>query len=89
MAILLFIAWILLVVAAISFVKQQLQFSGKSKSYRNDPKNRQLQSDLLALLRGDVRTAKRLLRQQRQNCPGRSDNWYLEKVIYDLERDRH
>jgi hypothetical protein len=59
-----------------------------SHSYANDPKNRQLQNDLLILLKGDVRTAKRLLAQQRRKNPGKSDNWYLEKVIYDLERDR-
>lgn len=59
-----------------------------SKSYRNDPKNRKLQQDLIAMVRGDNATAKRLLRYQRQTNPGNSDNWYLEKVIYDLERDR-
>ncbi|WP_242055459.1 hypothetical protein [Nostoc flagelliforme] len=48
-----------------------------------------MQSDLLTLLKGDVATAKRLLLQQRRRKPGQSDNWYLEKVIYDLERDRH
>jgi hypothetical protein len=60
-----------------------------SQSYRNDPRNRALQSNLLILLKGDVATAKRLLLQQRRRQPGKSDNWYLEKVIYDLERDRH
>ncbi|WP_242063488.1 hypothetical protein [Nostoc sp. FACHB-892] len=66
------------------------QPSGKvSQSYRSDPRNRALQSDLLTLLKGDVATAKRLLLQQRRRKPGQSDNWYLEKVIYDLERDRH
>ena len=64
-------------------------FQGKvSHSYRTDSKNRQLQSELLTLLRNDTATAKRLLKQQRQQHPGKSDNWYLEKVIYDLERDR-
>ncbi|WP_445626448.1 hypothetical protein [Nostoc sp. DSM 114167] len=63
--------------------------SGKvSHSYRTDPKNRALQADLLILLKGDVPAAKRLLLQQRRKKPGQSDNWYLEKVIYDLERDR-
>jgi hypothetical protein len=59
-----------------------------SHSYRTDPKNRNLQHQLIQMLRGDAALAKRLLRQQRQINPGRSDNWYLEKVIYDLERDR-
>jgi hypothetical protein len=60
-----------------------------SHSYHTDPKNRYLQNDLLILVKGDVPTAKRLLQQQRRMNPGKSDNWYLEKVIYDLERDRH
>jgi hypothetical protein len=65
------------------------QPSGKvSHSYRNDPTNRALQADLLTLLKNDARTAKRLLLQQRRRTPGKTDNWYLEKVIYDLERDR-
>jgi hypothetical protein len=59
-----------------------------SNSYRGDPMNRHLQADLLTLVKGDVAAAKRLLAQQRRNTPGKSDNWYLEKVIYDLERDR-
>ncbi|MEH2050919.1 hypothetical protein [Nostoc sp.] len=59
-----------------------------SHSYRTDPKNRELQGQLLILLKGDVPTAKRLLTYQRKLNPGKSDNWYLEKVIYDLERDR-
>ena len=71
------------------FIKNQLELSQKSQSYRNDPKNRELQGKLLAILHGDIPTAKRLLKQQRKSSPGRSDNWYLEKVIYDLERDRH
>ncbi|MEH2236015.1 hypothetical protein [Nostoc sp.] len=54
------------------------QPSGKiSHSYRTDPKNRELQADLLTLLRNDVPAAKRLLIQQRQSNPGKSDNWYL------------
>lgn len=71
--------------------KQQRQPKTKgkwSKSYLTDPRNRQLQANLLTLLKGDIPTAKRLLQQQRRMHPGKSDNWYLEKVIYDLERDR-
>ncbi|MBE9050654.1 hypothetical protein IQ243_09550 [Nostocales cyanobacterium LEGE 11386] len=60
-----------------------------SHSYRTDSKNRKLQRRLLILLKGDVAAGKRLLAQQRRRQPGQSDNWYLEKVIYDLERDRH
>ncbi|MEH1916982.1 hypothetical protein [Nostoc sp.] len=60
-----------------------------SQSYLNDPRNRRLQHDLIAMLNGDIATAKRLLQQQRQLHRGQSDNWYLEKVIEDLKRDRY
>ncbi|MHC5728360.1 MAG: hypothetical protein ACYTXY_30460, partial [Nostoc sp.] len=33
----------------------------KSHSYRNDPRNRYLQTDLLTLVKGDTAAAKRLL----------------------------
>ncbi|MEH1811938.1 MAG: hypothetical protein V7L09_05620 [Nostoc sp.] len=88
---------IVALIAALQQVRRQWQIlvskfsqprGNKSDSYRNDPRNRYLQADLLTLLKGDVPAAKRLLIQQRRNAPGQSDNWYLEKVIYDLERDR-
>ncbi len=30
----------------------------------------------------------RQLKAARKRYPGRSEQWYLEKIIYDLERDR-
>lgn len=63
-------------------------FPKTTGSYRIDPDNRALQQKLFNLVGGDVAIAKRLLRQQRQLHQGKSENWYLEKVIYDLERDR-
>ncbi|MDZ8135168.1 MAG: hypothetical protein RM049_07665 [Nostoc sp. DedQUE04] len=56
-----------------------------SNTYLTNPRNRQLQAQLLQILQGDVSTAKQLLLQQRQWFPGRHDNWYLAKVIYNLE----
>jgi len=51
-------------------------------------KARQLQSRLLVLLNGDRKIAERLLAQVQKAHPGRSEEWWLEKVIHDLERDR-
>ena len=67
---------------------KSLQWKPKP-NHKPDVKNAGLQQKLLTLLRNDVVTAKRLLRHQREVRPGQSDNWYLEKVIHDLERDRH
>ena len=50
--------------------------------------NPRLQEQLLRLLHEDRGAAVRLMSQAQQKYPGRSSNWYIEKVIYDLERDR-
>ena len=43
---------------------------------------------LLQAVKGNKALAKRLLEQAKFKYPGKSDRWYAEKVIYDLERDR-
>lgn len=66
--------------------------SSSSKSHENqlslDRASRQLQHQLLRLLEGDRNLAMRLLSQVKMKNPGKSIDWYVEKVIYDLERDR-
>jgi tetratricopeptide (TPR) repeat protein len=55
---------------------------------RFDQASRELQNKLMNLLHGDRELAIRLLSQVKTNNPDRSIDWYFEKVIYDLERDR-
>jgi hypothetical protein len=43
---------------------------------------------LVRALGGDRKLAKRLLDQARWKYPNQSERWYVEKVIYDLDRDR-
>ena len=50
--------------------------------------NPRLRKELLRLVGGDRRTANRLISGIKQSHPGKSINWVVEKVIYDLERDR-
>ena len=45
-------------------------------------------SELLTLLNGDQSTAQRLLTHAKQSNPYQSEEWYLEKVISDILRDR-
>lgn len=54
---------------------------------RLEQASRELQNKLLRLLHGDRGAASRLLSQVKMKNPGRSTNWYVEKVIYDLQRD--
>ncbi|MBD2195384.1 MULTISPECIES: ABC transporter permease [Calothrix] len=52
-------------------------------SYENDLKNR-----LIARLDGDINTAEQLIEQARQNNPGMSEDWYIQKAIDDFDSDR-
>lgn len=57
-------------------------------SIRIEQASRKLQQKLLRLLHDDRDTANRLLSQVKMNNPYRAVDWCVEKVIYDLERDR-
>jgi hypothetical protein len=48
-----------------------------------------LQHKLLTLLHNDRQAANRLIQQTQVRHPDRSLDWCVEKVIYDLQRDRH
>ncbi|MBE9126563.1 MULTISPECIES: hypothetical protein [unclassified Coleofasciculus] len=58
----------------------------QQESYRSRPRT-ELRHQLFTLVHGNWDLAERLLEQVRQNNPGRSEDWYWEKVIYDLHRD--
>ena len=49
--------------------------------------NSQISRPLLQAVKGDRALAKRLLENAKLRYPGKSNNWYIEKVIYDIERD--
>ncbi|KYC37339.1 hypothetical protein WA1_47895 [Scytonema hofmannii PCC 7110] len=51
--------------------------------------SRKLQKKLLLLLHDDREAANRLLTQAVLKYTNKTVDWYFEKVIYDLERDRH
>lgn len=53
-----------------------------------DQASSKLQKKLLILLHNDRTTANRLLAHTKHSNPQKSVNWAMEKVIYDLERDR-
>ena len=60
----------------------------EKSTIRIEQASRQLQKKLLRLLHDERDTANRLLYQAKLKNPNRSVDWYVEKVIYDLERDR-
>lgn len=74
-------------------IVRRSRFRSSTKSSRSSSKDfsqakRSLQRQLLRLLHEDQATANRLFQQATLKYPGQTSNWYVEKVIYDLERDR-
>ncbi|MGA7932011.1 MAG: hypothetical protein WCA35_00375 [Kovacikia sp.] len=45
--------------------------------------------NLLSASRGDDALARRLLAYNKGKYPGKSEQWCVEKAIYDLKRDQH
>ncbi|MGB3239782.1 MAG: tetratricopeptide repeat protein [Geitlerinemataceae cyanobacterium] len=66
---------------------KQLQ-SAVPPSSRKDVQSNPLQQRLLMLVGGQWALAERLIEQAKYYYPNMDEDWYLEKVIYDLERDR-
>ncbi|MDS3860256.1 hypothetical protein RIF25_05495 [Thermosynechococcaceae cyanobacterium BACA0444] len=75
------------------------QFQQRSRFQKNQPqqqspnwfrssKAKHLERELLSLLGGDQNTLQRLLSYSQEHNRDKSIEWHLEKVKYDLERDR-
>jgi len=64
--------------------KHQKQVARVSK----EKPSRNLQIKLLRLLNGDRHTANRLIALAKTRNPSKSIDWCVEKVIFDLQRDR-
>lgn len=70
-------------------VAYSLPSERQQRNSRFSPTEAQLRHQLYTMLNGDSKTALRLARSVSKANPGRSSVWCLEKVIHDLERDRH
>jgi high-affinity Fe2+/Pb2+ permease len=77
------------------FRRQEVQPTGgrivSHNNYTNDeevPPTNNLKSRLIKLLAGDAQGAERLVEQARRTYPDMPENWYWERVIADIERDR-
>ncbi|MDJ0724378.1 MAG: hypothetical protein QNJ38_04630 [Prochloraceae cyanobacterium] len=63
------------------------RFNFDNNSSTIDRAKPKLRQKLVKLI-GDRQTASRLVEGAKKRHPGRSNDWLVEKVIYDLERDR-
>lgn len=76
-------------IATGSYLATKKASNAKSNAHSQlDQASPKLQKKLLILLHNDRTTANRLLAYTQQTNPQKSVNWAMEKVIYDLERDR-
>jgi uncharacterized protein HemX len=66
----------------------QQQTQSKQNSPSTVTVSPKLESKLMARLQGDRALAERLLSQVRRKYPGKTETWYWEKVIGDLDSDR-
>lgn len=70
-------------------VKPRYKAKVTSVNQNNQPQaSRNLQIKLLRLLNNDRHTANRLIALAKARNPDKSTDWWVEKVIFDLERDR-
>lgn len=65
-----------------------LSHESKENTIRLEQASRKNQKQLLRLLHDERDTALRLVSQVKMKNPDKSIDWCVEKVIYDLERDR-
>jgi hypothetical protein len=68
-------------------VKYKQNLSGIGQLRRNSLFSGNWQQ-LVTKVNGDSATAERLIYQLRSRYPEKSDEWYIEKAIHDLERDK-
>ena len=79
------------IAVAVSTKKAKQPFKLNSRSegtIRIEQASGKLRKKLMRLLHDDRETANRLLFQAKLKHPNKSVDWYADKVIYDLERDR-
>lgn len=67
------------------FSQPETQLEPQPAEYISD---NDIKRQLIVRLDGDTDTAERLIEQAKQNYPGMTDDWYVERVLDDLERDR-
>ncbi|MFZ9737994.1 MAG: hypothetical protein ACO3EZ_08305 [Prochlorotrichaceae cyanobacterium] len=64
-----------------------VMWARKSSPRQQNPFRGGISRELLQATKGDRELAERLMNYARNKYPGKSERWYLEKVLYDLERD--
>jgi len=64
------------------------RFTAIRDKYSNSRHLSRQWNQLLKKVNSDTAPAERLINHLKQKHPGRSDQWYIEKAIFDLQRDQ-
>jgi hypothetical protein len=80
------IGFVILIVLALLIYVYRHHIQKWYERFHQDVECAPLRRKLLILVRQD--TAERLIALAKKKNPGKSERWYLEKVIYDLQRRR-
>ena len=62
--------------------------SRQGRSHSSGRVNRATRQQLMRLVNGNQAVADRLIARVRSQNPDRSEQWWWEKAIYDIQRDR-
>jgi hypothetical protein len=87
--------WVLIFVIGVVWLYVALEkFSTKSRVEdiladwtRQDGVDERIRRRTISLMNNDMQRIERLLDNARARTPGKSEQWYWEKILYDLERD--
>ncbi|MEM9244641.1 MAG: tetratricopeptide repeat protein [Cyanobacteria bacterium P01_F01_bin.153] len=73
---------------AMKKLQSSVPSSAQTASPENNPAENPFKQRLRYLVGGQWALAERLIDQAKAHWPGMPEDWYIEKVLYDLERDR-
>ncbi|MGI0493153.1 hypothetical protein ACN4EG_15320 [Alkalinema pantanalense CENA528] len=76
----------LLILAALGLLVYSV-LQDRDRSGRSRGVSGRIDGKLLKATKGDRALAERLLQGARLKYPGKPDRWYVDKVLYDLQRD--
>ena len=78
-----FIIGIIVVIVIVYLIRQKSSGPSSTQQLRNKCKS------LLNLPADEAdATLNRLIERQKEKHPGKSEEWYLDKILYDLEKDK-
>jgi len=78
-----FIVFLLIVVAAVYFLQRKRSGTGGKEA-----KRKELRQLLNLPSQSADQTIDRYINNLKERHPGHDEEWYLDKIIYDLEKDR-